>query len=136
MVVDGDGQLFLGLLLPDHVLVQERFHFQRFRKLIRSSGSRSCGPVIFQDGVADRNAFIANISPWIVAGRRDQLGDCVLRFVAERIAQNLFGTRSVFHSALLLNFPTTAASADVASLESQRNRPARKADHTLISSYR
>src|SRR5258708_35881444 len=76
--------------------------------MIGNGGRRGGGPVVFEKRVADRNALIADISPGIVARRRDQLGDGVLRFMAERTAQNLFRTRSVFHSALLLNFPTIA----------------------------
>jgi len=40
VVVDGDRQFLLGGFLPDHVLVKELLHFQRFGNLVRGSGGR------------------------------------------------------------------------------------------------
>ena len=37
VVVDGDCQLLLGLLLADDVLVEEGFHFLRLGQLVRSA---------------------------------------------------------------------------------------------------
>src|SRR5205807_8227020 len=64
--------------------------------------SRCCRAVIFENGVADRDALVANVGPGIVARGRDQLGNGVLRLVAERAAQNFFSSGPVFHSAQLL----------------------------------
>src|SRR4029077_17900059 len=70
--------------------------------LIRDRSRRSRGAVVFEDRVADRYALVTNVCPGIVAWRRDQFRDRVLRLVAERTAQHLIRTRSGFHSALLL----------------------------------
>jgi hypothetical protein len=43
--------------------------------------------VVLEDGVADRNTLIADIRAGIVRRRRDQLGDCVLRLMAERATE-------------------------------------------------
>src|SRR6266853_673980 len=102
MVVDGDGKFFLGLLLPDDVLVEEGLYFLRLRQLVWDRSRRSRCAVIFEDRVAHRHALVTDVCPGIVAWRRDQFRHCVLRFVAERTAQHLFRTRSGFHSALLL----------------------------------
>ena len=102
MVVNRHGEFLLGLFLTDNVLVQESFDFMQLGKLVRSSGRRCCRAVIFENGVADRDALVANVGPGIVARGRDQLGNGVLRLVAERAAQNFFSSGPVFHSAQLL----------------------------------
>ena len=102
VVVNRHGEFLLGLFLADNVLVQESFDFMRLRKLVRSSGRRCCRAVIFENGVADRDTLVANVGPGIVARGRDQLGNGVLRLVAERAAQNFFSSGPVFHSAQLL----------------------------------
>ena len=104
VVVDRHRQLLLGLLLPDDVLVEEGLYFLRLGKLVRSGDCRGCRAVIFQDGIADRYALVANVGPRIIAGGRNQFRDRVLRFVAERTAQDFVCARPVFHSALLLRF--------------------------------
>ena len=78
MVVNGDRQLLLGLLLADDVLVEECLDLSRLGKLIRRCGRLGFGAIVFQNGVADGNAFIANVGARVVGGRRDQLGDGVL----------------------------------------------------------
>src|SRR4029077_114133 len=78
--------------------------------LIRDRSRRSRGAVVFEDRVADRYALVTNVCPGIVAWRRDQFRDRVLRLVAERTAQHLFRTRSGFHSALLLFWRRVARS--------------------------
>jgi hypothetical protein len=49
-------------------------------------GGSFSAAVVFEDGVADGDALVADVRARIVAGRRDQLGDGVLRFMAERAA--------------------------------------------------
>src|SRR4029077_5839983 len=108
VVVDCNRQLLLGLFLPDHILVQERLYLLGLGKLVRSGGLRGRGSVILEDRVADRHALVANVGPWVVAGRRDQFRYRVLRLVAERAPQDLICTRPVFHSAVLLLSPGIA----------------------------
>jgi hypothetical protein len=91
VVVNRHGQLLLGLLLPDYVLVEEHFYFLRLGQLIRRAGLRSRRAVVFENGIANRDALIANVGTRIIAGRRDQLGYGILRFMAERTAQDLVG---------------------------------------------
>jgi hypothetical protein len=68
MVVDGDGELFLGLVLPDYVFIQEGLHFLRLGQVVGSGRGMRFGAVVFQDGIADGHALIADVSPGIVAG--------------------------------------------------------------------
>ena len=49
MVVNRDRQLLFGLLLPDHVLVEESLHFVWLRKLVRGRSWWSCSPIIFEN---------------------------------------------------------------------------------------
>src|ERR1019366_6686244 len=83
VVVNRHRQLLLGGLLPDHVLIQELFHFQWFRDLVRGPGRR-LDLVVLEDGIADSNALVADIRTRIVAGRGNQLSDYVLTLMAKR----------------------------------------------------
>ena len=91
MVIDRNRQLFLCLLLPDHILIQEGLDLLRLGQLIGCRGLRSRGAIVFQDRVANCDALVADIGPRIVAGRRDQFGYGILRLMAERATQNLVG---------------------------------------------
>jgi hypothetical protein len=71
VVIDSDGELLLGLFLADYVLVEERLDLLRLGKMIRSGRWTGFGAIIFEDGIADGDAFIADIGPRIIAGRRD-----------------------------------------------------------------
>jgi hypothetical protein len=64
-------------------LVQKLFDLQWFRDLVGSS-RRRFDLVVFQDGIADSDALIANIGPWVVAGGGNQFSDYVLAFMAKR----------------------------------------------------
>jgi hypothetical protein len=94
MVVDRHRELLLGGLLADYVLVKEFFDFEGLRKLVRAA--RGClGPVVFQDGVADRDAFITYIRPRIVARGRNQLPNDVLTLMAKRTPKSLIRSRTL-----------------------------------------
>ena len=101
VVVDGDGELLLGLVLADHVIVEEALDLGRLGKMTGGGGGSFAAAVVFKNGVADGDALIADIGARIVAGRRDQLGYGVLRFMAERAAQRFFRSRSAFSCRLL-----------------------------------
>jgi hypothetical protein len=45
---------------------------------------------IFQDGLADAHALVADVCPRVVGRRTDQLFDLFLSFMAEGTAQRLF----------------------------------------------
>ena len=68
VVVNGDGKLFLGLVLPDDVFIEERFDLLRLGQMVGSGGGMRFRAVVFQNGVADGNALVADVSPGIVAG--------------------------------------------------------------------
>src|SRR5690606_9283678 len=91
VVVDRDGELLLGLLLTDDVLVEILLDLDRHRQ--RRAGARSFGPVVVGDDVvADLDALVADEH-----GRaRNQLADVVLILVAERAAQD-FRLAGLFH---------------------------------------
>ena len=61
VVVNRDRQLLLGLFLPDDVLVEESFHFLRLGQLVGNAGLGSGAAVVFENGVADRDALVANV---------------------------------------------------------------------------
>jgi hypothetical protein len=49
-------------------------------------------PVIFQDGIAYGDAFVANVGPRVVAGTRDEFADDLLAFVTKRTAEGIVCT--------------------------------------------
>jgi hypothetical protein len=91
VVVYGDGELLLGGVLPDHVLIEELLDLKRFGDLVGRPGRR-LDLVVFQNGIADGNALIANIRPRVIAGRGDELANYVLALMAKRTAQSIVGS--------------------------------------------
>ncbi len=53
MVVDGDGELFLGLILADDVLVEKAFYFLRLGQVAgdigRNGGFTAAAAVVLED---------------------------------------------------------------------------------------
>jgi hypothetical protein len=84
VVVDRDGQLLFGLVLADHVVVEEGLYFQRFGQVASGIGGMRLTAVVLEDRVADGYALVADVSARVVAWRRDQLAYGVLRLMAER----------------------------------------------------
>ena len=82
VVVDGDRELLLRLLLADDVLVQELLDLDRHRQ----RGARAAIElvVVGDDVVADLDAFVADE----YRRARNELADVVLILVAERAAQD------------------------------------------------
>src|SRR5882724_600446 len=83
VVVDGDRELLLGLLLADDVLIQQRFDFLRLRQvgvllLLQH-------PVLGDDVETDVDTFVADED----RGTGDQFLDLPLALVAERAPQDL-----------------------------------------------
>ncbi len=97
VVVDRHGELLLGLVLADHVVVEEALHLLRLGQVAGGGGGMRFAAVVLEDRVADSHALVADVGARVVAGRRDQLGHGVLRLVAERAAQCFFGSRARFH---------------------------------------
>jgi hypothetical protein len=91
VVVYGDGELLFGGFLPDHVLIEEFLDLKRLGDLVGRPGRR-LDLVVFEDGIADRDALIADIRPRVVAGRGDELTNYVLALMAKRTAQSIVGS--------------------------------------------
>jgi hypothetical protein len=83
MVVHRHRQLLLRGFLPNYILIQELFYFQRLRDLIGSSRG-GLDLVIFQDRITDGDALVADVGTGIVAGGGDQLTDYVLTLMTKR----------------------------------------------------
>src|SRR5260221_351580 len=63
VVIDGHGKLFLGLVLADYVFVEKRLHFLGLGQVVGRGGGVSFRPVVFKDGIADRNALVTDVRP-------------------------------------------------------------------------
>ena len=99
VVVDGDGELLFGLVLADDVFVEEGLDFCWLGQVRRGgvAGLRPRRFVVFEDGVADGDALVADVGARIIAGRRNQFCDGVLRLVAERAAERFFEAPGSLH---------------------------------------
>ena len=97
VLVDGDGEALLGLLLADDVLVEERLDLGGFGEG-RARGDGLGLLVVGDDLVADVNALVADVD----GGPGDELLDFVLRLAAERAAQRVIS--SAYHSFRGLTF--------------------------------
>jgi hypothetical protein len=84
VVVDGDGEDLLGVLLADDVVVQELVDLTGLGQLVEADlgGLRQ---LLLDDLVAQIDAFVADVDTWT----RDQLLDLLLRLAAERALQQL-----------------------------------------------
>src|SRR5258708_27568465 len=87
VVIDGHGKLFLGLVLADYVFVEKRLHFLGLGQVVGRGGGVSFRPVVFKDGIADRNALVTDVRPGVVTRGGNELGHSVLPFTAERTMQ-------------------------------------------------
>ena len=93
VVVDRDGELLLGLLLADHVLVEELLDFLRDGQRRARAAARLEPVVVGDDVVTDLDAFITD------EDRRagNQLADVVLILVTERAAEDFAVTGFFYH---------------------------------------
>jgi hypothetical protein len=69
VVVDGDGKLLLGLVLADHVFVEEGFDFLRLGEVGWGRSSGGLRTIVFEDRVTNRDTLVADVSARIVARR-------------------------------------------------------------------
>src|SRR5437773_12575643 len=72
------------------------------------SGRGLIRAVVFQNGVADGDAFIADVSAGVIAGGGDELADYVLTFMTKRASQRVIGS-GTFHAV----FPSTAGGGEM-----------------------
>src|SRR5581483_7292691 len=91
VVVDRYGELLFGLLLADDVLVEEDLDLLRLGQVVGRGGGMGLSAVVFENGVADGHALVADVGSRVVAGRGDQLRHCVLGLVAERTFKDFVG---------------------------------------------
>jgi len=84
VVVNGDGEFLFGLVLADYIFIEESFDLLRLGQVIGCGGGVSFRAVIFQNGIANGNALIADVSSRVIVGRGDEFGNGVLRLMAER----------------------------------------------------
>src|SRR5881275_1768128 len=69
--------------------------------MIGSSSGVRFRAIVFENGIADGDALVADVSAWVIRGRGDQFGDGVLRFMAERALQYFFRSGATFHFVAL-----------------------------------
>ena len=99
MVVDGHGQVPLGGVLPDHVLVEERMDLRRLGQLLerRSLGLVHLG---LDDLVTQLDALVADVDP----GTGDQLLDLLLALPTEGALQQVAALTNTCHEFYVLAF--------------------------------
>jgi hypothetical protein len=88
MVIDSNREFLLGRLLSDNVLIQVFLQLERPRELAGRAVALVM-PVVLDDRIAHRDAFIADVGTRIVAGGRDKLPYNVLALVTERTAEGI-----------------------------------------------
>src|SRR5690606_30140630 len=74
MIVYGDRELLLGVLLTDHVFVQDRVDLLRNGQTLTALGFAAFGDLLADDVVAQLDAFVTDEHAWT----GDQLPDLVL----------------------------------------------------------
>ena len=84
MLIDGDGETFLGFVLADYILIEKGFDFVGLWQG-RPRGYRLSLLVIADDLVADVDALIADVDRW----PGNEFLDFILRFTAERTSQRV-----------------------------------------------
>jgi hypothetical protein len=122
MIVDGDRENLLGVILPDHIVVQHLVDFERRRHAIARLHQR--GFVFLADDVhAKLDAFVAD------EDRRtgDQLPHFVLALAAEGAVESVFALPAATRSADL-------AHTDPRSAHPCTNNAIRRSAPTMLTS--
>jgi hypothetical protein len=94
VVVDRHGQGLLGLLLPDHVRVEELVDLAGLGQAVPFELGR-LGQLFLDDLVAQVDALVADVHAWA----RDQLLDLLLALPAERALQQVTTIADASHPA-------------------------------------
>src|SRR5579885_71387 len=68
VVIDRNRELLFCLVLPNHILIQERAYLGRLRQMWRSCALLRLAAVVFQNGIADGNALIADVRARVITG--------------------------------------------------------------------
>src|SRR5262245_21795952 len=100
MVVDGDGQDLLGLLLPDDVVVEVLVDLTSLREVVELD-LRALRELLLDDLVAEVDALVADVD----AGTGDELLDLLLALPAERALQQVATVTELGHDVSSLPPP-------------------------------
>ena len=92
MVVDRDGQRPLGLVLADHVLVEELVDLGGLGQLVELDLT-GLGQLFFDDLVAEVDTFVTDVH----AGAGDELLHLLLALPAERALQQVSAVTDTRH---------------------------------------
>jgi len=99
VVVDGDGQGPLRVVLPDDVLLEEGVDLARLGQVeVGHDAGAGLGHALFDDLVAQLDAFVADVDP----GAGDQLLHLLLTLAAEGALEQVGALTDACHQALLL----------------------------------
>jgi hypothetical protein len=82
VIVNRDGEFFLGAVLADDIAIEELLDLRRAGKPARGSGGL-LALFILENRLADADAFIANVRPRIVRGLTNELLHLLLSLMAE-----------------------------------------------------
>ena len=96
VVVDRDGEGALGVVLADHVGVQELVDLTRLGQLVEGELA-GLGEFLLDDLVAQVDALVADVD----AGASDQLLDLLLALSAERALEQVTGLADTWHGRLV-----------------------------------
>jgi len=91
VVIHRHRQLLLNGFLTDHVLIQKLLYFKWLGDLVGSTG-RGLYLIVFENGIANRNAFVADVGSRVIAGRRNELADYVLTLMTKGTSQSIIGS--------------------------------------------
>jgi hypothetical protein len=95
VVINRYRKLLLGRVLTDYVLVKIFFQLQWLRELVRSTVGVLL-TIILENGVAYRDALVANVCPGVIAGGGDELANYVLTLMTKRTTKRIVRS-STFH---------------------------------------
>ncbi len=93
MVVNRDGERALGLLLADHIFVEDAIDLPRLREVVHVEVGRS-GELLIDDLVAEIDALVTDVD----AGAGDQLFNLPLRFAAKAAEKLLVRVSRTCHA--------------------------------------
>ena len=96
VVVDGDRQCALRVVLTDHVLLEEREDLARLGEIeVGDDARRGLGHALFDDLVAELDALVADVD----AGPCDELLDLLLALSAEGALEQVGALTDACHDA-------------------------------------
>src|SRR5690606_7659886 len=95
VVVDGDREGAVGVVLPDHVLIEELADLDRLGQLVQRAAMAALGELLLEDLVARIEALVADVD----ALTCDERLDLLLTLTAERTLQQVAALSDPRHAA-------------------------------------